>query len=157
MVELDLTDTQAAYIAGLIDGEGWVGICTMSPNLKNGNVSTTFVPRVQVEMTNEKTIEWLHKTVGFGFITRIRERKDRKPAWKYVIANRQASKLLQRILPFMITKREQAELLIEIAILRANTPRGYGRRGILNPDRQVAITNRIKYLNKRGVCHAPSA
>lgn len=152
MAELNLTDTEAAYIAGLIDGEGCVGVYVITRSRRE--ISPQFTIFMSVAMTDEKTVKWLHKVIGFGSVhvykNSKRDPEKYKPAWIYKVATRQAAQLLARIIPFMITKREQAELLVEIIEIR----RFSTRIQQANPTRQLEIARRVKSLNSRGVSHA---
>ena len=52
-----VTKTDAAYLAGLIDGEGYIGI--KKTTIKKGNASRGYHARIQVRMVDEPAIAFL--------------------------------------------------------------------------------------------------
>jgi hypothetical protein len=92
-----------AYFAGLIDGEG----CIRMDRLVSEHRET---PCVEVKMTCRKTIEALRDHFGFGTIfERKPEKPHYKPQWRWRVRNKSAALVLQRVLPYLITKRREAE------------------------------------------------
>lgn len=101
----DMPDTIAAYLAGIIDGEA--------------SIQSTYPRRpekpllIVTAMIHKPTIEWMAAVTGCG---KVRNRtnqlgKNDKPvrqAWSISIGGVRAYWLLERIVPFMITKRDEA-------------------------------------------------
>jgi len=105
-----LSPTDAAYIAGIIDGEG-----NISLHMYDGKGRTTKVlrPRVGVTNTSLELLEWLRKVIGFGYIDRHKESSEHKDTWRYGLYSvNDIRRLLEDILPYLVVKREQAELLL---------------------------------------------
>ncbi len=66
---MNLSVTDAAYIAGLFDGEGCV-TCKKKPTKRKdrkNKVYDQWYIRCELAMTDKMTVEWLHKTLGFGW------------------------------------------------------------------------------------------
>lgn len=105
-----MTDAAAAWVAGILDGEGWLGL-----NNTKG-VRGRPLPRITVGMTHKPTVEMLCDLTGVGYIS---ERKPQKPThnplhvWN-VHRVLHVQQLLTRVLPFMVTKREKAYELISM-------------------------------------------
>ncbi len=111
-----LSDTNAAYIAGVIDGEG-----TISLLRHHGGEQRR--PVVSVANTDYALLQYLLLTIGAGRITNKRiAQLHHTPSGTFVIYSRQALALLEQVTPFLRTyKRERAELLLHS--YRALTPR----------------------------------
>jgi hypothetical protein len=102
-----LLPTDAAYIAGLIDGEGTV---TLTQEHRNEN------RRLVVSVSNNELeiLTYLRHTIGAGRITNKRTyRSEHSPSYAYKIINRQALALLEQIAPFLRSyKSERASLIL---------------------------------------------
>ncbi len=100
--------TLLAYVAGIVDGEGCVGL------YHNGQKQYSRVVRVVVANTNEWLIRFLQ--MQFKGSIYVRKRTFKHPNWNdywvWEIRSRQASAFLKLILPYLQLKRPQAELAI---------------------------------------------
>jgi hypothetical protein len=86
-----LAATDAAYIAGLIDGEGTV---TLTRKHKNENRQLA----VTISNTERSLLEFCLQTIGAGKITnKLTTREHHTPSFTYAIYNRQALALLEQI------------------------------------------------------------
>ena len=103
----DLIDTDAAYIGGLIDGEGTI---TLTRKHKNENRQLS----VSISSTEIALLDYVKSVTGIGKITNKRTSKPHHtPSFAYAVYNRQALALLQKILPYLKSyKRRRAELIL---------------------------------------------
>ncbi|WP_142418958.1 LAGLIDADG family homing endonuclease [Clostridium tertium] len=116
-----MTETEKAYIAGIIDGEGSVMLQRIH---KNEYPS----PCISIASTTLELLEWVKDTVGKG---RIISKKNyniekHKDCYSYVLRRNDAISLLNDIYPYLIinTKKKRAELII--SKYKSVTPRnGY--------------------------------
>ena len=149
------------YLAGFLDGEGSIGT-TRTGKLRN------VVGRVTIANTDHAILELIKSQFG-GTITR-RERGN-KPGWRPFCSiswtNRSALSLLEGVLPYLILKRAQAELCIQLIRMKdqpksercvfVHTPtRGFPSRILarISPEVQAAeqaIAMQIKEMNRKGV------
>jgi hypothetical protein len=108
-------DLRDAYFAGLIDGEGYIHLAP-----KRGS----FRQHVKVNMTCEKTVLAIRDHFKVG---KVRPRKKEKPhhkdQWLWQVYYYDARMVLTRILPFLITKRGDAEKVLEYVPRRRGGPR----------------------------------
>lgn len=113
---LRLAPEMAAYVAGLIDGEGTV---TLSRHHAGENRRLV----ISVANTELRLLEVLVEAAGAGRITRKRTTSERHaPSFCYAIWSRQALDLLRQIIPYLRSyKRQRAE--IALARYCALTPR----------------------------------
>ena len=102
-----LTPTQAAYLAGLIDGEGTVALTRM---YKGGH------RRVGITISNTELpmLQWVLEAVGVGQITNKRVyKKEWTPSYAYQAYSQQALDILDQVVPYLMTyKKKRAELVL---------------------------------------------
>jgi len=101
-----LSSEDAAYLAGLVDGEG-----TITLSRKHAGEGRQLV--VSISSTERSILVFVRDRVGAGKITGKRSAKaHHAPASTYAISNRQALRLLVQIQPFLRSyKRFRAELV----------------------------------------------
>lgn len=149
------------YIAGIIDGEGSIGT-TRTGKYRN------VVGRVVVANTDSRLLYAL-QTVHKGTISiRPRGAKDGwKPFGSIAWSCRQAEYLLEKVLPFLIIKKEQALICLELIRMRDKSKQerfDYVKSPIqifqnrvvvqLKPEirrKEEYLTTELRRLNKRGI------
>ncbi len=106
--QISLNPVDAAYIAGVIDGEG-----TITLTRKHSNEHRQLA--VTISSTERQLLEFVKSAVGVGKITNKRISKSHhSPSFTYAVYNRQALVLLEWITPFLRTyKRDRAQLILE--------------------------------------------
>ena len=102
---LKLTDAQAAYIAGLVDGEG-----SLSADKSKRNV---YALKLTVTNTHRPVLIMLMELAGGSVRTARHAGGMLRPLHRYVVAGRRMEALLLRIMPYMIIKKHQADLIME--------------------------------------------
>jgi len=156
-----LTGTQKAYIAGYIDGDGYIGISRFNKGYHKGEIRI----EINISSTNKKPLETIYKWLGFGYLNHKRRTRNRDK-WKdwYVYrvnAQKDVLKLIKEIKEFSITRRKQIELLEEYIESRLSSGRimkTYIKNGKeykipqRSPysDREIEIVGEIQTLNKGG-------
>lgn len=100
-----------AYTAGLLDGEGSIGIVVMNPSAKNRYKLPFHQLHVHVVNTNKEVLDWLKDTFG-GSIC-VHDKKSKSDTWTWQIYTKNAKKFLELIYPYLKIKRKQARLAIE--------------------------------------------
>jgi O-phosphoseryl-tRNA(Cys) synthetase len=102
-----LDQTDAAYIAGLIDGEGTV---TLSRRHRNENRQLV----VSISNTERPLLEYVLNSVGAGKITNKKTYQSHHTAsYTYTISNRQALDLLNQTFPYLKTyKAKRSEIIL---------------------------------------------
>lgn len=144
---LNLSVAEVAYIAGIIDGEGWIGIHQLG---KNGGVSRRagqYRMCVEVGNTNEAIIRFLHSRLG-GSVAFRGSKGKAKAHWKWQSSSYVSLFVLDAVLPYLIIKRRQAVLCRRFQRYTQSPSR------IVTP-KALAVHTRIhdevRNLNKRGV------
>lgn len=107
-----------AYLAGLCDGEAYIGIKKTKANKHlTGRIAPGYHERIQVRMVDESAIKLLAETLGGWYYKEHQPHKKRRPLYCYQSNDLAAAKAAKILLPFLRIKREQAELILK---LRAN-------------------------------------
>lgn len=107
---------QAAYLAGLVDGEGTV---TLSRRHKSENRQLV----VSISNTELPLLQYVLEVVGVGKITSKKTyRSHHAPSYTYSISNRQGLSLLKQIHPYLRTYKAKRTALIIRDYIRL-TPR----------------------------------
>ncbi len=108
--EVNVVD--AAYIAGLFDGEGSVDFARRKE--KRGNVQSILM---RIEMTDEDVLKWVHETLGVGTVRKRNRSPSRKAHWKdawvYSIRFRDALHVCKLIWPHIKVKLNKIEQIID--------------------------------------------
>ncbi|WP_234982852.1 LAGLIDADG family homing endonuclease [Ectothiorhodosinus mongolicus] len=138
-MNMTLSKIDAAYIAGVIDGEGTITLVRKHRG-ENRQLS------VSISSTERPLLEYILETLAAGKITTKRTYSAaHSPGYTYAIYNRQAFHLLQHVSPFLRTyKRLRADLIL--AHYLALTPRN-GRYSASIMERRKAFEEAV--LNTR--------
>lgn len=103
------------WLAGFIDGEGCIGIQKASNNVKYSK----YLPQIGIVNTCFKTIEHIHEILNdldIGHHIYARKVKSYKHLPQKELRFRgfkRCRKFLPLIIPFLVTKKEQAEVMME--------------------------------------------
>ena len=102
----------AAYIAGLFDGEGSVDFKKRKE--KRGNVQNILM---RIEMTDEDVLNWVHEKLGVGTVRKRNRSPSVKAHWKdrwvYSIRFRDALYVCKILWPYAQTKLHKIEQIID--------------------------------------------
>ena len=136
--------TDLAYIAGIVDGEGTIGI-HRAKRRGPGN-SWTYSLRVSVSMTEAYLPEWLKMAFGGNTYGKLRDKPRWKPQTEWVILGEKATGFLGDIMPYLIIKKPQAELAFKFLAIRA---KGLRSRPFERYQQQL-YWEEMRRLNQRG-------
>lgn len=99
-------DTAYAYAAGLLDGDGYIGI----PPKKNRRPGT---PTIVVEITSPEALKFLQDLFEVGAIHRCKKRKPHhRQSWRWTVKYRQAYGVAQKISPYMVIKKDKVYCIL---------------------------------------------
>ncbi len=136
-----------AYLAGFIDGEGTIGIRYHRD--KRLHKGFTIDAQVYITNSNRAILEIIQKEIGgsISISTAEGKNKNSKPVYRLKFLNHKIIlSVLTSIVPYIITKKEQTDLLIKFCNLREKRSYGNGYS-----QEELRIANRIINLNKRGL------
>lgn len=103
-----LAEADAAYLAGLIDGEGTIALTRLHRSQNRQLV-------ISISSTERPLLEWTLNTTRVGKITTKRTASlHHAPGLTYAVANRQALALLAQVAPYLRSyKAERARLVLD--------------------------------------------
>lgn len=106
-----MTSHEAAYLAGVVDGEGHLGIQRIPP--KHGGSTPKFYFRAKITNTNLAWLEGIQVWIG-GRIGRMDslKRKNRRPCYDLALNGVEAQTMLSRVLPYLRLKQEHAQIVM---------------------------------------------
>lgn len=110
MVEDNISATQWAYLAGLIDGEGNVGVYRHE-NKKYW--SSLYSAKIIITSTSEEVIAWLLNNIGGSFWARSRKNSKWKHCYCWYPNMSDMLTVCHGVLPYAVIKREQIKLLMQ--------------------------------------------
>ncbi len=152
-----MTDLDLAYAAGIIDGEGTIGITELVPSARTRDNGTSLRKSAQhriyvaVSMTDAGIPMWLHATFG-GNIQHVPARQaHHKSSTRWSMSSQRAAAFCEVVAPFLRLKRSQAELAVEF--YRKHLGRSFqGSAGIPHDELAARRTfvAQIHTLNRRG-------
>jgi len=107
----------AAYIAGLFDGEGCVTCKQKEVKRKDRGDKTynQWYIRCEISMTDKAVIDWLHETLGFGWSAekKYHTKPKYKRQWRWCCGYRDALTFAKLIWPFAQVKLHKLEQIID--------------------------------------------
>ena len=135
----------AGYAAGILDGEG-----TVTLNLRKAPHSTDAL--VTVSNTDERMLRWLQQHIGGSVSPPHRGANERcRPTWCWRLYSINARRLLRAVLPFLVVKREQAEVVLAFHEAAERQRATYVRSRItVDSEPFASIFAQVRTLNRRG-------
>ena len=103
---------ELAYIAGLFDGEGYVGVIKVKPNPKWRQKSPVYSMVVSIANTNLEILCWLRGLFGGSVFTTNKRTEHWQKGHEWRIVSNQAIPFLEAIQPYTKIKKEQIELAL---------------------------------------------
>jgi len=104
-----MTTEQLAYAAGIIDGEGSIGAYTKDKQGRGG-----LCLQLSVANTDIRMLVFLSELWG-GSVSTLSRKEIRRQLYEWRRVGQDCGNVLEDVLPYLIVKREQAELAIEFA------------------------------------------
>lgn len=112
-----LSPVEIAYLAGIIDGEGHIGLSKQKRyNTPRG--------RLTITNTDSRLLLWLRDKIGGSITTNhadVRTGGKWRKCFIWQVVSRQACEVLKACLPMLIVKREQAQIMIGYFELKRRT------------------------------------
>lgn len=122
-----MNSERLAYMAGIVDGEGCITI---------HSTRGYFGLEIYVVNTYKPLLDWVESL--FGGATYLHKVKT-SPRWDWQIRGKDAQDLLITLLPYLIVKRNQAELAIAFPILPRSGP------GLTEAAKTIKIVQKMFY------------
>lgn len=153
---MNLTEVQRGYIAGFIDGEGYIGL-TFQRKKETSQQSATprYHPYIIIANNNSSVLFYIKDIIGEGRIYRLeRNRENQLPGFQYKLTKMVTLEDLLLVLePHLLIKRQQAKLLLKYISTRRSKRimSGVGSRGKTSFNKEEEqLHHKLLVLNKRG-------
>lgn len=138
------------YLAGFFDGEGHIGFSTSKRIAKDGTLVIYHGLRISVSQVSPSVIELFKDTFGTGHICKWLNQNQRVQ-FQWMTSGKSAYEVIKHLFPYLIVKKDEAELAIKYQELpwrdkRAGTKRIKTKEQILKDNEYI---NRIASLKRR--------
>jgi hypothetical protein len=150
VIEIEPTETDCAYMAGLLDGEGSIRIRMHMQETKKIGRGYQIKTQASIHIANcdISVLKWAEDRFGGRISGRPALRERKTPLYDWSCSTQQAAQVLQQILPYLIIKREQANIYLEFM----STMKLYGYFGV--PEevfaKRLELINKIIPFHKKG-------
>ena len=104
-----------AYLAGLIDGEGYIGI---KRTTHKNRVSPAYHARIQVRMVDEPAIAFLADTLGGSYYYERPSVAKGRPLYCFQASDAKAESILRSLRPYLRVKARNADTVLEFRDLQ---------------------------------------
>ena len=135
------------YIAGLFDGEGNVNIYRHEYDAPR---KAGYELSIAIHNTHKGIVERLHGEWGGYLQARIRKTDKWKTGYAWKLSSNEAIALLEKIIPFLVIKREQAEVAIEFQKLKQKKRFRFIQNIQEVDDFYEICYQKMRILNKKG-------
>jgi hypothetical protein len=110
-----MVETEAAYLAGIIDGEGSISMTAA----KKGTDKEYFRIVMSVSNTDKELVQWIGQWGG-SFLWDRHHREGSKPQHRWTAVGNLLREILPQTIPFMIVKKDRAEWALEALAIQAD-------------------------------------
>ena len=153
-----IPETEKAYLAGILDGEGCIVIDQMEREIADGSSKLYHRLRVTITNTDYTLITWASNKFPKAHLSlsnRIKARPHHRDVFTLVWSGYRAVPLLTNLLPYMIIKKRQAELALDFleTVDSLHSQKGSMKKGHVNAEViniREGIRDQVRALN-RGV------
>lgn len=102
-----------AYLAGIVDGEGYVGI--KKTNNRSDCKNPQYHERIQIRMVDECVIKFFKNTFGGNYYKETDHSKySKRPLYCYQASDKLAANIIKILTPYLILKKRQAKLILKL-------------------------------------------
>jgi len=146
-----LTETEAAYIAGFIDGEGSIGLFRQKGSSEG---QLYYNIKIQITQTHLTPLKWILNKLQKGKIYKNYRTGNQADSYSLCLYMADCEEILPKILPYLVLKKRHAKLALKfIADWREKKPKKKSKtKEYIVPD--YSLWERYKELfhklNKRG-------
>ena len=148
------TEVELAYLAGIVDGEGCItGRLGITDKRRSPNLGVRFL----ISNTDQRLVQWVRDKWGGRIYAHKRHNARWKTAFQWEVTLGQAAPILRSILPYLLLKRRQAEIALELHSL--SIPALVGRKKGVPPHnirRRLELVSELRIRNSRGAYDASS-
>lgn len=115
------TETDIAYCAGLVDGEGYIGIKRTKAYRCQGRSTPGYHARIGIKMVDDGAIKFFAETMGGWYWGEKSSLANGRPYFVYQATDAKAEGILRVLLPYLRVKRESAETVLMLRELQSES------------------------------------
>lgn len=112
------SETQLAYLAGFIDGEGCFFIGIFDTKSAAGNIARNYHTYIKICNTDQNVMEWIantfHATNYQQYKNTDRARKFEKTIHNIQFTGENLNLIMPKIYPYLIVKKKQCEIMMKM-------------------------------------------
>uniref|UniRef100_A0A6M3KAS4 Putative HNH homing endonuclease n=1 Tax=viral metagenome TaxID=1070528 RepID=A0A6M3KAS4_9ZZZZ len=135
-----------AYTAGIIDGEGYIGILRIQ---RNQSKRIVYELRINVTMCNPLIPSWLHANFGGSYYEFQPPSLNHKKLYEWRLATWRAGEFLKLILPYLKMKQGEAEIGIKFQSYRKEKYVRCKPKPIAIIEAEAILHKQLKELHER--------
>lgn len=138
------------YVAGLVDGEGCISIhVNRTRSLQFANQMPRVVMQACVSNCHRPVLELLKTQFG-GKIHKHHDKYNprARDSFRWLVSEQQACKFIRKVYRWLVIKKKQADLLLELGKLKARN--GRKRLSKASVECRLELAKKCGELNKRG-------
>lgn len=143
-----MNDTEAAWLAGFLDGEGSLMVLR---TVRRKYVS--YVPAISATSTTPALVQTVYRLCGGKVSKPFQPKGNSKTAQVWMLTGKRVGPVLRKVSPYLVAKRQQAELLIVLREDISDRAHPGVSRFVTDPEkhrRREEIWLKVKALNRRG-------
>ena len=107
-------NNKLAYITGIIDGEGYIGI--KRDHVKGRGINPVFYERISIASNSKDILEFISNFLGVGKMYIHKHSKlSKKAYWSWETSNLKAVYVIKMIYPFLRIKKPEADLVLKLS------------------------------------------
>lgn len=155
-------ETILAYLAGVLDSDGTIGVkkSTYSMRVIGDSTAPTYSERIHVRQVSREAVDLFAATFGGNVGVEDPHAKRGKPLFRWGITDKKAAACLAALAPYLRIKRWQAENCLSLRTLKEHSKtsrvaksRGHAGRSHRSAEISAAMEShfvRAKALNRVG-------
>jgi len=117
------SETELAYFAGIVDGEGCFAM--------HRHTEDRFGAQLQIGNTDLLLMQWIQRHFDGSLNLEKRRNAKHQDVWRWTASASDLDRILQGLIPYLITKKRQAELFVAYrATMNQRATSGRRSRGI---------------------------
>lgn len=144
-----MNDIDKGWLCGIIDADGSISFARRRRKLKLTNFGHTWTPKIEVSSVCKEEIDNIQRICENRGNTCWHYPKRGKPSLRWALQANGCRWLLPQIAKHLVTKKKQAELLLEV--LKINVKRGRTERPREAEEKLQEIYKKIRKLHQRGL------
>lgn len=137
----------ASYLAGFIDGEGYIGIIKDERRINRRRIDS-YTAVIKVANTDENIIRWLKDSFGGTIYKRMMKEKQ-NDAYCWTLEGKKLLPFLEKVSPYLKIKKRQSEVIKFFRKTYSPNSYEYIQREAKNGGKFISKTLKKEVLSKR--------